>query len=335
MTYKLSQTQRSALAVALTCVFLLTGKLFVWKTDKPVNAQPVVQPVAEMTEPASTTAPPDQSETEPVTELTYTTDGTPLVPIEPHTEDPETTAETAETTVSAASAITATTVTTVLTEAVTTEAPASSASSASSVPAQETTAAAATADSSSDYFSDALFIGDSRTVGMASYAPIDGATYFATVGLSTYKIDSAVSEVPGTEGKTFSQVLSAKKYGKVYIMLGINELGNDFNATMQHYRAIIDRVKKEQPTAIIILEANLHVAYSRSATDAVVNNSVINNFNDALKAMADNQKIFYLDVNPVFDDDNGCLAADYTSDGTHPYAKHYLTWADWLRNNTF
>ena len=50
--------------------------------------------------------------------------------------------------------------------------------------------------------------------------------------------------------------------------------------------------------------------------------------------MADGKKIYYLDANPLFDDSNGCLAADYTSDGTHPYAKHYLTWADWLRNHT-
>ena len=39
MKKKSTQQQRSALAIALTGVFLLTGKLFVWKSDEPVTAQ--------------------------------------------------------------------------------------------------------------------------------------------------------------------------------------------------------------------------------------------------------------------------------------------------------
>ena len=333
---KLTQTQRSAAALLLTAAFVITGKLFIWKTDKPTTAQTDNPTTAEASLPDVTTEPPVQSDTLPLTELTQATEHTPIVPIEPHTE------EAAETSApdSADAAVSS------LTDTVTTALAAqSSVSSSETVPATtsapettvapvpETTAAPAAA-ASTDYFSDALFIGDSRTVGLAMYAPIDGATYFATVGLSTYKIDTVTSDVPGTKGQTFAQVLSAKQYGKIYIMLGINELGNDFNATMKHYRDLIDRAKQAHPNAIIILQANLHVAYSRSSTDAVVNNSVINNFNDAVANMADNQKIFYLDVNPVFDDDNGCLTAEYTSDATHPYAKYYLTWKEWLMNNT-
>ena len=331
---RLTQTQRSAAALLLTAAFLMTGKLFIWKTDKPTTAQTDTPPTAELSVPPVTTAPPAQSETLPLTELTYDTDNTPIVPIEPHTDEtPETTAAD----VAAFSSTTAPVTTAVgaLTSAsssetlpVTTAAPETTAA-----PVPETTTVPAAAVDT-DYFSDALFIGDSRTVGLAEYAPIDGATYFATVGLSTYKVDAVTSEVPGTKGQSFAQVLSAKQYGKIYIMLGINELGNDFNATMKHYRELIDRVKQAHPNAIVVLLGNLHVAYSRSSTDPVVNNSVINNFNDALYNMADGQKIHYLDVNPVFDDDNGCLKAEYTSDGTHPYAKYYLNWKEWLMNHT-
>ena len=327
MRKKLTQQQRSALALVLTGLFLLTGKLFVWKSDKPVTAQPDTPPSAEVIAPAETTAP-ELAETLPFSVPDSGTDVTVLVPIEPHTEDAETETEPL--------------LTEPETDAAATEAvPETTAASVTSAPETavqtETTAAQTEAvpenDASSDYFNDALFIGDSRTVGMADYAPIDGATYFASVGLSTYNIDAKASEVPGTKGQMFSQVLAAGQYGKVYIMLGINELGNNFDSTMQHYRDLIARVQQAQPNAIVILQANLHVAYSRSSTDAVVNNTVINRFNDAVAAMADGRKIYYLDANPVFDDANGCLAAELTSDGTHPYAKHYLTWADWLRNH--
>ena len=58
MKKKSTQQQRSALAIALTGVFLLTGKLFVWKSDEPVTAQQDPIPAAEITTPAETTAPP-------------------------------------------------------------------------------------------------------------------------------------------------------------------------------------------------------------------------------------------------------------------------------------
>ena len=85
------------------------------------------------------------------------------------------------------------------------------------------------------YFNDALFIGDSRMVGIATYAPIEGATNFGTVGLSTYKIAEAVSEVPDTKGQTFQQVLGAKKYGKVYLACETNpDTYSDRRLTSDH-----------------------------------------------------------------------------------------------------
>ena len=330
---KLTQPNRSLLAVIFTAIFLITGKIFVWKSpaaDEQTDAEN--EPVAEQqfTETNVT-----ESWTA-LTEMTTVSETKAFVPIEPHTdsavytetlfrpETPDTT--TTETTASAAASET------------------TSGGTGTSTTSADTTSATATTttapvvrgvptDAPEGYFDDALFIGDSRTVGLASYAPIDGATYFATVGLSTYKIDKSNSEVPGTKGKTFDQVLKAKKYTKVYIMLGINELGMDFNKTIENFEKLIDRVQDAQPDAIIYLMANLHVDAARSQRDGVVNNTKINTFNGLLQELADNDEIFYLDVNPIFDDANGCLTAEYTSDGTHPYAKHYPDWTDWIKSH--
>ena len=332
----LTQSNKSVLALVFSLLFLITGRLFVWKPDKTANTQ--------QSSPQDTVAEQIQTdETVPyfTTEVTTftTTEETPtttvttpfsrfeLVPpdyimtYDPDSSvqyNPDTVAPT-ESTVTAATQTTAIPVTTAPeTEPEQTDLPQTEASSA---PA--------------GYFSDALFIGDSRMVGIASYSPIEGATYFATVGLSSYKIDSAVSEIEGTKNQTFTQVLNAKKYGKVYLMLGINELGMDFGTTMQNMDNIIAQIQKTQPGAKIILMANLHVAAHRHYNDGVVNNTQINSFNALLAAKADNQKIFYLDVNPIFDDENGCLKSECTSDDTHPYAKYYVTWSEWLQSHVF
>lgn len=329
----ISQSNRSVLAVIFTVLFLITGRLFVWKPDKSDKLPQQYDPQNQVAESLQTTLS-IQTTVTTTTTITTTTETTTTVTtqfsrfelIPPDVTFNPDTAAPADGSGSTTDLTTTTSTTTV--PVTTTE--------QTTEPPQTTTEAPKTdAPASAGYFNDALFIGDSRTVGIASYSPIDGATYFATVGLSTYKIDGAISEVPDTQGQSFAQVLGKKKYGKVYIMLGINELGMDFGTTMQNMDGLISRIRNASPGAKIILMGNLHVAAHRHYNDGVVNNTQINSFNSLLAAKADNQSIFYLDVNPVFDDASGCLDSQYTSDDTHPYAKYYVTWSEWLQNHTF
>lgn len=178
-----------------------------------------------------------------------------------------------------------------------------------------------------EYFSDALFIGDSRTVGLSEYGTLRNADYFCSVGLAAYRIDEEY-----VNGYTFRDILASKQYGKVYLMLGINEVGNDPEYTAAAYRRTVDTIKEMQPNAIIYLEANLHVA--QWAQTESITNAAIDRLNSRIREMADGSRTFYLDVNGVFDDGTGALTSDYTSDGVHVLAKHYQTWCDWLCMNT-
>ena len=118
------------------------------------------------------------------------------------------------------------------------------------------------------YFDDALFIGDSRTVGIAEYGNLKNATYFADVGLNVYVAPTKAVAVKNVGTVTLPQLLSQKTFGKVYIMLGINELGNDLDDITAKFSSLIDTVRAAQPNAIVYVEANLHVGPSRSSTDA-------------------------------------------------------------------
>ena len=89
-------------------------------------------------------------------------------------------------------------------------------------------------------------------------------------------------------------------------------------------------LRAAQPNAIVYVEANLHVGPSRSSTDATFNNPRIDKLNEKLAALADGKTIFYIDINELFDDENGNLRADASGDSTHVYAKYDLDWCDWL-----
>ena len=181
---------------------------------------------------------------------------------------------------------------------------------------------------------DTLFIGDSRTVGLSEYSGIDSADFFATVGMSVYNIHKKPVSVPNVGKLTLNELLSSKKYGKIYLMLGINEMGYDFDTTVAEYGKLIDFIRDKQPEAVIFVQANLHVTKSRSDTDNVINNPAINRFNDAISKFANGNDIFYLDANILFDDEGGNLSADKSQDNAHLYAKYYIDWGRWIMEQT-
>ena len=181
---------------------------------------------------------------------------------------------------------------------------------------------------------DALFIGDSRTVGLMEYAGIDGADYFCTVGMSVYNIHKNSVSVPNVGKVTLTELLNSKKYGKIYIMLGINEVGYKISSTVEKYSELIEFIKDKQPNAVIFIQANLHVTKSRSDSDKVVNNTAINGLNAELAKLADGKSKFYLDANILFDDKTGGLSSDKSEDSTHLYAKYYSEWGRWIIRQT-
>ena len=184
-----------------------------------------------------------------------------------------------------------------------------------------------------EYFDDALFIGDSRTVGISEYGDLNNAIFFANTGMSVYNVFEKNVSVPQVGKLKLEQLLTYKKFGKIYIMLGINELGYNQEKTLKKYKDLLKFVQEKQSNAIIYIEANLHVTAERSNKDKTINNININKINNEISQLADNEKIFFIDVNEKFDDENGNLSSNYTQDNVHIYAKYYKEWSDWLSQN--
>ena len=93
----------------------------------------------------------------------------------------------------------------------------------------------------------------------------------------------------------------------ISVMLGVNEVGYDFNTTAEKYGELIDLITEKQPDASVFIQANLHVSKKRSDKDKVVNNKAIDTLNAKFASFADGEKIFYMDVNAIFDDENGVM----------------------------
>lgn len=179
------------------------------------------------------------------------------------------------------------------------------------------------------YFDDALFIGDSRTVGLHRYAEIYNADYLAEVGGTIHGV-YGVTCADENGYYTLMDLLQSRTYGKVYIMFGVNEIAGDLQNNADAYLELVNTVKHYQPNALIYICANLHVGESYTYVNPYYNNERLDTYNEMLSKYADGKTTFYIDVNEVYDDKNGNLAAEYTGDGLHLYENCYPVWASWL-----
>ena len=184
-----------------------------------------------------------------------------------------------------------------------------------------------------DFFEDTLFIGDSRTVGIMQYGGIQGATFYASSGMSVFLLEKKTVYIPEEGRMVLSEVLERKQYKKIFLMLGINELGYPFESIEKKYGEVVEQLKASQGEAVIYLCANLHVTKEQSEKDSIYNNKNVNAFNAELQKMTQEKDVIYLDVAERFRDEDGALFADASTDGIHLTFAYCREWLKYLEDH--
>lgn len=178
------------------------------------------------------------------------------------------------------------------------------------------------------YFDDALFIGDSRTVGLRDYTDLsEHADFYCETSLTIYKVMEENFKGQGT----IEEALANRDYGRIYLMVGINELGRgtteDF---MEQYTEVVDTIHQLEPEAKIFIQGIMRVSGEKNSSDAIFNNNNINARNNAIATLADNKQFFYIDVNEAVCDEEGNLNAEYTFDQIHLLGVYNDLWKQFL-----
>lgn len=186
------------------------------------------------------------------------------------------------------------------------------------------------------YFDDAVFIGDSRTEGFGMYSGLKNATFYSEKGLMVDTIfKDNVVKINGNK-VTIMEALKKKSFGKVYIMLGVNELGWPYDDVfIDYYKKVIDAIKESQPQAVIYIQSIIRVSKEKDKNPPTyINNKRINRRNELIKKMAEKESVYYLDANEVLTDNSGYLFTNASTDGIHLNQQYCLIWKDYLLNHT-
>jgi N-acetylglucosamine-6-sulfatase len=175
---------------------------------------------------------------------------------------------------------------------------------------------------------DLLFVGDSITdwwrqeqrglpVWNEHFAPLKAAN-FGIAGDTTQ----------GVLWRMQNGELDGFKAKLIVLMLGTNNINRNANDDIaEGDRAIVNEFLKRQPQAKVLL---LGVFPRGAAADNPFRAS-IKAINAKLATIADNKRVFYMDIGDRFLAPDGTLPTDVMPDGLHPNAAGYRIWADAIR----
>ncbi len=168
------------------------------------------------------------------------------------------------------------------------------------------------------YFDDVVFLGDSRTEGFYLYSGLKTGKFLYAVGATVESVFSKKAWDSGHGKIPLLDALAETEYEKVYLMLGINELGwSKAENYRDQYTKLIDRVREDHPEAVVVLQSILPVSAKQDAKGSYVNNKKIIAYNEIIADLASEKGCVFLDSAEAVAGPDGCLPAEWTFDGVH------------------
>ena len=185
-----------------------------------------------------------------------------------------------------------------------------------------------------ELFSDAAFFGNSLVCGLQLYGGLTQGDFYAVTSASVVNVSLTKNfELPDGSHCTLLQALADKSYGKVYVLLGINEIGFETAHFIELYSDVLDQIAEIQPEAELYIMSLTPVTQKKSEEGALFSMERVREYNEALEALAQQRGCRFLDLVEALADDSGYLAAADSSDGIHLMPVKYHVWADCLRSH--
>ncbi|MDO5111973.1 MAG: SH3 domain-containing protein [Clostridia bacterium] len=198
----------------------------------------------------------------------------------------------------------------------------------------------AQASSGDDFFTDAVFFGDSLTVGLEKYVSAkresdedfwSNAQFLAQNGymVSHMENEDGFSKHPSYDGKQRQPQKSLDAMGakKVFITLGINDSAGEVSLLLSNYQNMLAIIRDRLPEAQLYIIAVFPMTPTRENTAR--NNKKIDQINEGLLRLAMSSDIPFIDFTPRLKDQGGALQRNYSSDDyVHFSNEGYDVWID-------
>ena len=185
------------------------------------------------------------------------------------------------------------------------------------------------------WFSDAAFLGDSLTAGLAFYSTnVGGGLICGYEGTSPNEIvhrTTLTDEVRGEEIPL--EVLGEKQPAKLYVLLGTNALvgtGND-DGFMSYYSQMLDALRETLPNATIFVQSILSVRPEALESAPGLAPDRLAGINDKIKQLCAEKGCLFINLTAGLCGEDGYLREDLANtDGIHMVPDGYSQWIGFL-----
>lgn len=179
-------------------------------------------------------------------------------------------------------------------------------------------------------FDDCAFIGNSRVLDLKNYGLAENV--YASVGLT---VDTVFTEKASGSSVVIIDELKGKHFKKVFLMFGDNECGwPNTSVFIKRYAKVIAAVRERVPEAEIYLQSVLPISRAADTKNEYgCNNAAIKKVNEAIKQLAKDEGVRYINPAASMTDSQGFLPDEAASDGVHLRKKYCRIWLNYLADN--
>ncbi len=182
------------------------------------------------------------------------------------------------------------------------------------------------------YFADTLFAGDSRMGSLYLYSDLKkaGAEIWYAESLSLWRIYDMKAE--DSESSLYDLMLNSKKK-YLYVMIGINEVRTDsFASWIKEAGTMIDEIREKHPDVnIYMIQSYMPRTISGLSEEQM--RTQVKKLNDAIRELAIDKHLYYINPDPALTDDTGLVRSDYVWDGLHLNTEGTKALSEYIRTH--
>ena len=188
-----------------------------------------------------------------------------------------------------------------------------------------------------DELADALFIGDSRTVGLFNNCDRPKATFYCSIGLNiqTAFESQSIRLDNGNMGTVIDALAQGHQFGRVFINFGTNEMSWPYyDGFIKLYAKLVENVRKYSPNAKIYCESILPVTATRDMQGDAINNTNVKALNEYIQKFASANGCIYLPCDTAVMGEDGKLPEEASTDGIHLSIEYCRYWLNYIVDET-
>ncbi|MES3017100.1 MAG: GDSL-type esterase/lipase family protein [Bacteroidota bacterium] len=125
---------------------------------------------------------------------------------------------------------------------------------------------------------------------------------------------------------------------KIFLLIGINDISRNIpdELIVRNFQQIVSRVRNESPRTKLYIHTLMPVNHTfNKFPNHYGKDQHILFVNNAIRKLADNKRVFVIDLYPAFLDKDSRLISEFTHDGLHLTAAGYQNWVKILRAGNY